>query len=75
VDTLRKTKQWFICCILPQMPHKLPGALPSPDSTLKEQQTEGTPSYEDIDVPLVREQLRRVEIVKAARIYKQGEDG
>ncbi len=54
------------------MPHKLPGALPSPDNALRREQADATPSFVDIDVPLVREQLRRIEIVKAARIYKQG---
>ena len=54
------------------MPHKLPGAMPSPDSAFREEQLEGMTSFVDIDVPLVREQLRRAEIIKAARIYKQG---
>ncbi len=70
---MRKTRQWFIRCILPQMPHKLPGALTSPDPTLAEEQGQGPIAYVDIDVPLVREQLKRAEIIKATRIYKQGQ--
>lgn len=69
VDMLRKTRQWFIRCILPQLPHKLPGALPCPDSNSEEQELSNTM---DIDVPLVRDQLKRAEMIKAARIFKQG---
>ena len=72
VDMLRKTRQWFIRCILPQLPHKLPGALPSPDPALVEDQELGPVNYIDIDVPLVRDQLKRAEMIKATRIYKQG---
>lgn len=69
---MRKTRQWFIRCILPQLPHKLPGALPSPDPSLVEDQELGPVNYIDIDVPLVRDQLKRAEMIKATRIYKQG---
>ena len=72
MDMLRKTRQWFIRCILPQLPHKLPGALPSPDPALAEEQDQGPLTYRDIDIPLVRDQLKRAEMVKAIRIYKQG---
>lgn len=73
MDTLRKTNQWFIRCILPQLPHKLPGALPSPNSPNVQQAANETSSHGSIDVPLVRSQIRRAELVKATRIYKQGE--
>ncbi len=70
---LRKTRQWFIRCILPQFPRKLPGALPSPEENSQEDdQDMGSMSYIDMDVPLVRDQLKRAELIKAARIYKQG---
>ena len=69
IDLMRKSKQWFIRCILPQLPHELPGALPSPDPALLNQ--ESAPQGH-INVPLVRDQLKRAELVKAARIYKQG---
>ena len=72
---LRKTRQWFIRCILPQLPHKLPGALKSPDPALAEEQAQGSTTYVDIDIPLVRDQLKRAEIIKATRIYKQGMSG
>ncbi len=68
MDTLRKTHQWFIRCILPQLPHKLPGALPHESHPAQE----GGVAHGEIDVPLVRSQIRRAELVKAARIYKQG---
>ena len=73
MDTLRKTNQWFIRCILPQLPHKLPGALPRPTSPSIQQADLEASSHGSIDVPLVRSQIRRAEMVKAARIYKQGE--
>ncbi len=72
MDMLRKTRQWFIRCILPQLPHKLPGALRSPDSALAAEQDQGAINYVDIDIPLVRDQLKRAEMIKASRIYKQG---
>ena len=68
MDTLRKTHQWFIRCILPQVPRKLPGALPHESHPAQEEDV----AHGDIDVPLVRSQIRRAELVKAARIYKQG---
>ncbi len=74
VDLLRKTRQWFIRCILPQHPHKLPGALTSPDSALAEEQAQGPMTFVDVDIPLVRDQLKRAELIKATRIYKQGQN-
>ncbi len=68
MDTLRKTRQWFICCILPQLPRKLPGALVHESQPA----VEGGVTHGEIDIPLVRSQIRRAELVKAARIYKQG---
>ena len=68
MDTLRKSHQWFIRCILPQLPHKLPGALPRESS----QAQEGGMAHGEINISLVRAQIRRAELVKAARIYKQG---
>ena len=69
IDTLRKTDQWYVCCILPQQPGKLLGAI-SPHSD--KLQTEVI-KHGHIDVPLVRAQLQRADIVPATRIYKQGQ--
>lgn len=71
IDTLRKTRQWFIRCILPQPPYQLPGALSGPHTDTQKQDAPAPHGH--INVPLVRAQLRRADIVKAARIYKQGE--
>eukprot|EP00731_Ephydatia_muelleri_P023185 Em0015g768a len=70
VDFLRKTTQWFVRCVLPQPPYKLPGALPSPDPEMQSQG--GVAPIGQLDVPLVRTQLKRADLVKAARMYKQG---
>jgi myosin-18 len=71
IDVMRKTRQWFIRCILPQIPSKLPGALPSPDPILQKSQSELAP-HGVVNVPLIKAQIQRADIVKAARIYKQG---
>ena len=70
IDTLRKTRQWFIHCLLPQPPYQLPGAISTTYSDLQKQA--GSIPHGHIDIPLVRAQLRRIDIVKAARMYKQG---
>ena len=57
-------------CVLPQPPYKLPGALPSPDPHMQSQG--GVAPIGQLDVPLVRTQLKRADLVKAARMYKQG---
>lgn len=70
IDTLRKTRQWFIHCLLPQPPYQLPGAISTTYSDLQKQA--GSVPHGHIDIPLVRAQLRRTDLVKAARMYKQG---
>jgi len=70
VDVLRKSRQWYIRCILPQPPYKLPGALMHHLAELEDSLE--PPAMGHIDIPLVRDQIRRGNIVKAARIFKQG---
>ena len=71
IDILRKSRQWYIRCILPQPPYKLPGALMHHLAEIEDGLE--PPVMGHIDVPLVRAQIRRGNIVKAARIFKQGE--
>ena len=72
MDMLRKTDQWFVHCILPEYPSHLPGSIsPSSPSDFKPDQIK----HGHMDVPLVRAQLRRADIVPGARIYKQGQSG
>jgi len=70
VDVLRKSRQWYIRCILPQPPYKLPGALMHHLAELEDSLE--PPAMGHIEIPLVRDQIRRGNIVKAARIFKQG---
>ena len=71
IDILRKSRQWYIRCILPQPPYKLPGALMHHLAEMEDGLE--VPVMGHIDIPLVRAQIRRGNIVKAARIFKQGE--
>ena len=71
IDILRKSRQWYIRCMLPQPPYKLPGALMHHLAEIEDDLE--SPVMGHIDVPLVRAQIRRGNIVKAARIFKQGE--
>ena len=71
IDILRKSRQSYIRCILPQLPYKLPGALMHHLAEMEDGLE--PPVMGHIDVPLVRAQIRRGNIVKAARIFKQGE--
>ena len=66
IDTLRKTDQWYVYCVLPQPSSKLLGAI-SPSGDQAEEAPRG-----HIDVPLVRAQIQRADIIPAARIHKQG---
>ena len=70
IDILSKSRQWYIRCILPQPPYKLPGALMHHLAEMEDGLE--VPIMGHIDVPLVRAQIRRGNIVKAARIFKQG---
>ena len=65
IGELRNPNQWFVHCILPHHPHKLPHALAGRD-------IDRSSVYGRLDVPLVSAQLKRSDIVKAARLYKQG---
>lgn len=65
---MRKTEQWYIHCLLSQPPHNLPGAILPPDTT----ELKDVALYGHIDVPLVRAQLRRGDLIPAARMFKQG---
>ena len=65
IGELRNPHQWFVHCILPHNPHKLPHALAGGD-------VDRSSVYGRLDVPLVSAQLKRSDIVKAARLYKQG---
>ena len=71
MDMLRKTDQWFVRCILPEYPSHLPGSI-SPSSS-SDSKLDQAPRHGHMDVPLVRAQLRRADIVPGARIYKQGQ--
>jgi myosin-18 len=65
IGELRNPNQWFVHCILPHKPHKLPHALGGGE-------IDRASVYGRLDVSLVSGQLKRSDIVKAARLYKQG---
>ena len=67
IDELRKSNQWFIHCILPHRPHKFPHALGAVAGEVDKASVYGC-----LDVPLVWAQLKRSDLVKVARLYKQG---
>ena len=69
---MRKTSQWYVLCVLCQPPAYLPGALLPPNLPPERRPPEGGPPQGHIDVPLVRDQLKRADIIPAARIFKQG---
>jgi myosin-18 len=70
VDLLRKTNQWYVICVLCQLPAYLPGALTPPNDVGIDE--DELPLQGHIDVVLVRDQLRQSDVIPAARIYKQG---
>ena len=67
IDELRKSNQWFIHCLLPHLPHQLPHAL-----GVSAGEVDKSSVYGCLDVPLVWAQLKRSDLVKVARLYKQG---
>ena len=60
MDTLRRTKQTFIFCVLPQNKSSRSASLKRAKDSV-------------MDIPFVRNQLRRVELLNALRIYRQGQ--
>ena len=67
MDMLRKTQQTFIHCI---SPHNLSAfAMRATDSSPRRARSTTDPI---MDVPFVRNQLRRVELLNALRIHRQG---
>ena len=63
MDEIRKSNQFFICCIVPHPPESLP---------LGANATELNVPIDDFNIPFVRKQLKAGELLKATRIFKQG---
>lgn len=64
---MRKSNQWFIHCLLPHRPHQLSHALGATGAEVDKASVYGC-----LDVTLVWTQLKRSDLVKVARLYKQG---
>ena len=63
MDEIRKSNQFFICCIVPHPPESLP---------LGSNANEFNVPIDDFNIPFVRKQLKAGELLKATRIFKQG---
>ena len=63
MDEIRKSNQFFICCIVPHPPESLP---------LGSNANELNVPIDDFNIPFVRKQLKAGELLKATRIFKQG---
>ncbi|KAI6647582.1 Unconventional myosin-XVIIIa [Oopsacas minuta] len=63
MDEIRKSNQFFICCIVPHPPEMLP---------LVANSSEFNVPLDDFNIPFVRKQLKAGELLKATRIFKQG---
>ena len=63
MDEIRKSNQFFIRCIVPHPPEKLP---------LGSNSSEQVVPLDDFDIPFVRKQFKAGELLKATRIFKQG---
>ncbi|XP_078599042.1 unconventional myosin-XVIIIa-like isoform X5 [Branchiostoma floridae x Branchiostoma japonicum] len=70
MDTIKRTRTHFVCCLMPQVNAGL--CDPKNGMLTKSSQTTSTDTVDMLNVPLVRSQIRGMESLEAVRTYRQG---
>ncbi|XP_066294954.1 unconventional myosin-XVIIIa-like isoform X7 [Branchiostoma lanceolatum] len=70
MDTIKRTRTHFVCCLMPQVNAGL--CDPKNGMLTKSSQTTATDTVDMLNVPLVRSQIRGMESLEAVRTYRQG---
>ncbi|XP_078680544.1 unconventional myosin-XVIIIa-like isoform X5 [Branchiostoma floridae x Branchiostoma belcheri] len=70
MDTIKRTRTHFVCCLMPQVNAGL--CDPKNGMLTKSSQTAAPDTVDMLNVPLVRSQIRGMESLEAVRTYRQG---